>query len=460
MKKNLLKISVLAIAILAIVSMIGLTVFAAETPEIIETKEITIESGNFDFYKQERVNASDATKNDYRIIAVMNEEWLLDVAFAEVQITFSNGTDSKTLTAVPQTVYETVYADTAEGRTVYTAAEGNIMLGWVVMAVPSDYTVTSATVDVTANITVEEAVAIAGALDGENQEKTTESYTVTGVVTAISSNNREVTITADGASIIAYASSTPENMYMGYTVTITGLLQNYYGKYEVTDYTVDEYVAATYSATVEDSENGTVNASKTEGIAWGEEITLTVAPADGYKLLTLKVNGIAVDVTDGVYTKVSNDNITVSAEFVTEATEVVETVKTTYDFSTVTGSVQYAANEQHILDERTTVTVTECHINKQLRIYSSSTHNGFAIIKSTTPIHSITMNAGNKADTLNVYASTDGETWTLIEGVAVTSSYKDVTVDLDPTAGYLYLKLDVKGTQQLRVANMTLTVEK
>ncbi|MBQ7364876.1 MAG: hypothetical protein IJW46_04695, partial [Clostridia bacterium] len=339
MKKNLLKISVLAIAILAIVSMIGLTVFAAETPEIIETKEITIESGNFDFYKQERVNASDATKNDYRIIAVMNEEWLLDVAFAEVQITFSNGTDSKTLTAVPQTVYETVYADTAEGRTVYTAAEGNIMLGWVVMAVPSDYTVTSATVDVTANITVEEAVAIAGALDGENQEKTTESYTVTGVVTAISSNNREVTITADGASIIAYASSTPENMYMGYTVTITGLLQNYYGKYEVTDYTVDEYVAATYSATVEDSENGTVNASKTEGIAWGEEITLTVAPADGYKLLTLKVNGIAVDVTDGVYTTVANDNITVSAEFVTEATEVVETVKTTYDFSTVTGSV-------------------------------------------------------------------------------------------------------------------------
>ena len=308
MKKNLFKISVLAIAILAIVSMIGLTVFAAETPEIIETKEITIESGDFDFYRQTRTNAADETKIDHRIIAVMKEEWLIDIAFAEVQIVFSNGTDSKTLTAVPQTVYETVYADTEEGRTVYTAAEGNIMLGWVVLGVPSDYTVTSATIDVSENLTVADALTVAGALQ---EDVSADAYTVSGVVSAV--NGKVITVDEDGA-VINVTVVTDNAIYVGNTVTVTGYLTK---DGAMVDATLD--ALCYYTVTVEEVENGTVTVSKNENLVPGDTLTVTATAADGYKLVSVKVNGETVDAVDGVYTLTVTENITVSAEFEKEA---------------------------------------------------------------------------------------------------------------------------------------------
>ncbi len=126
-----------------------------------------------------------------------------------------------------------------------------------------------------------------------------------------------------------------------------------------------------------------------------------------------------------------------------------------YTFSDYTAGTQYAENEKHVLDDIVTVTTTQAHFTTQLRIYSSSSHDGFAIIESQRSIEKIVLNAGNKADTLNVYGSTDGTTWTLIEGVATTSSYADYTVTMD--SAYKWIKLDVAGTQQVRIAYMTLT---
>lgn len=129
----------------------------------------------------------------------------------------------------------------------------------------------------------------------------------------------------------------------------------------------------------------------------------------------------------------------------------------TYTFSDYTAGTQYAEGEVHRLDEYITVTTTQCHFTSELRIYSSSTNNGYAIISSDRVFTKLGFNAGNNADTINVYGSTDGSTWTLISGVAVASSYKDYTVEISETLGYKYLKLDVAGTKQVRVKSITVT---
>ncbi|MBR3589487.1 MAG: BACON domain-containing protein [Alistipes sp.] len=130
----------------------------------------------------------------------------------------------------------------------------------------------------------------------------------------------------------------------------------------------------------------------------------------------------------------------------------------TYTFSDYAAGTQYAEGEVHKLDEVLTITTTQCHFTTQLRIYSSDAHDGYAIGKLAdgNVIKSLGFNAGNNADTLNVYGSTDGSTWTLIKGISVTSAYKDYTVDFGDT-NYTSFKLDVAGSKQIRLQSLTLT---
>ncbi len=127
-----------------------------------------------------------------------------------------------------------------------------------------------------------------------------------------------------------------------------------------------------------------------------------------------------------------------------------------YTFADYTAGTQYAANEKHELDANTTVTTTKCHFTSELRIYSSSTNNGVAIIHSVKDVNKITVNASYKVDTLNVYVSDDGVTYTLAGTISVTSSssYKDYTLDLG--GSYNYIKLDVAGSNQIRIKSMVL----
>ncbi len=117
--------------------------------------------------------------------------------------------------------------------------------------------------------------------------------------------------------------------------------------------------------------------------------------------------------------------------------------------------------ETHVLDAGLTVTVQKCHFTTELRIYSSSTNNGNAVFASTRAIEKIVFNAGYKTDTLNVYGlEEDGETWTLIEGVAIespkTTSYSNYTLTI-ANPKYKQIKLDVAGTNQIRIKSMTIT---
>ena len=130
----------------------------------------------------------------------------------------------------------------------------------------------------------------------------------------------------------------------------------------------------------------------------------------------------------------------------------------TYTFSNYTAGTQYAKGEEHELDEHVTITTYDCHFTDELRIYSSSTNNGYAIIYSVNPISTIGVNAGNKVDTINIYGSNDGVNWseTTVGTISVTStSYKDYEVSLN--GEYKYIKLDVAGSNQIRIKSMTLT---
>lgn len=136
-----------------------------------------------------------------------------------------------------------------------------------------------------------------------------------------------------------------------------------------------------------------------------------------------------------------------------------EKVTKSVTFSDYTAGTQYAENEKHDLGDGLVIYTTKCHFTTQLRIYSSSTYNGF-VISDPLPgaIVSMGFNAGYKADVLNVYGSTDGKEWTLVKDVKVAStSYNDYTAQFPENSAYKCFKLDVKGTNQIRIAKMSVT---
>ena len=130
-----------------------------------------------------------------------------------------------------------------------------------------------------------------------------------------------------------------------------------------------------------------------------------------------------------------------------------------YVIADYAAGTQYADNEEHVLDEYVTITTTDCHFTSELRIYASGENDGQVIISATNLISQISMNIGDNADILNIYGSEDGIAWTEdpIAQVTSKSSYSDVTVSFDSKA-YQYLKLDVAGTEQLRIKEFTLTL--
>ncbi len=186
---------------------------------------------------------------------------------------------------------------------------------------------------------------------------------------------------------------------------------------------------------------------------------ITVATVDA---ATGEVTLVAAGTTTITATAAANDDYneaTASYELtVYENTTSGGSGTVTYKFSDYTAGTQYAQNEQHVLDGILTMTTTDCHFTSQLRIYSSATYNGYAIGKLTngSTIASLGFNMGNKVDTLVVYGSTDGETWTEVGTVATTStSYLDYSLDFGDT-NYTYFKLDVQGSNQIRIASLTL----
>lgn len=202
----------------------------------------------------------------------------------------------------------------------------------------------------------------------------------------------------------------------------------------------------------------------------GTTITLTPAiePANAtVKTLIWTSNDETVaTVENGVVTGVKAGTTTIRVESMDgsnkyDEIEVVvgETSSHNFTFSSFQTGIQYAVNEEHKLDDVVTIYTTESHFTSELRIYSSSTHNGYVVSNNLKRnIISMSFNAGHKVDTLNVYGSNDGEQWTLVKGVAITTTeYINYTVDFS-NVEYTYFKLDVAGSQQVRLKTLNLVL--
>ena len=195
-------------------------------------------------------------------------------------------------------------------------------------------------------------------------------------------------------------------------------------------------------------------ASITGATANGQIVTITLdGTSSSYTIDSLTGGQVRVDSVTVTYMKSNSDEGG-------DNNQNIGTITQEYTFNGYTAGTQYASNEKHELDEVVTVTTTDCHFTSELRIYSSTTNNGYAIINVTgaEAITGFAFNAGYKVDTLNVYGSTNGTDWFLIQAVSITStSYKDYTIEISSDLEYTFLKLDVNGSNQVRVKSMTLT---
>lgn len=205
--------------------------------------------------------------------------------------------------------------------------------------------------------------------------------------------------------------------------------------------------------------------SFTVGDAFEFDGTVTATYNDGSTKNVTPTSVSTPDMTEGKHTvTVTYDENTVSKSVeytitVNPAGSAPDPVTINVVFSEYTAGTQYADNEVHEINDALILYTTDCHFTTQLRIYSSSTYNGF-VVSNQLPgvITEMAFNAGYKADKLVVYGSTDGETWNEVGKITTTSSYEDYNLDFGATS-YCYFKLDVEGSYQVRIASMSVTYQ-
>lgn len=190
--------------------------------------------------------------------------------------------------------------------------------------------------------------------------------------------------------------------------------------------------------------------------------------AEGLYTLTGKNGGLGVDGTEAgasCYGDKTGSAValwTIEERVIEEPTpEVPELIVWNIDPADYTAGVQYAVDEAHVVNDTLTIYTTQMHWTTQLRVYSSTEHNGFFYSnRLPAAIKSIEFEAGNKKDVLVVYGSNDGATWTEAAKVEVpsTSYTSGLVADLTGTA-YNYFKVDVEGNQQIRIRNLIITLD-
>lgn len=316
-------------------------------------------------------------------------------------------------------------------------------------------------------------------------EYTTQKYYVTGKIVSIENTTHGNVYIQDeeGNKLYVYGLYDANgNRYdkmavkpvVGYTLKLLSVVGNYNGAPQLKSATVVEMVEPTAEEKVAFEVNAIVVVESLMEELAAELPVVGVSFADVAIAWAITEGAECATLDGGVLTAVSAGNVTLTATvtcgeastvktFTVVIEEKVEptTFSKTYTFANYVAGKQYAENEVHELDEFVTVTVDNGHFTTQLRLYSSSSNNSTAIIKASNVIDKISFNAGNKVDTLNIYGSTDGVTFTAepIAQVQVTStSYKDYEVDIDENGFYKYLKLDVEGTQQIRIASFTIDI--
>lgn len=174
--------------------------------------------------------------------------------------------------------------------------------------------------------TVAEALAAAGQLaKGEYSEKVYILGTVVSIgrVGSYYSNLYIVDTLGDADQLLVFSAnlgSGIDAVYPNDTVLFYGYLTNYNGTLEVSskdgDYTyMEEVTRGTSTITVDEtsSENAAVTLSKNSGEN-GTEFTFTIQVTEGYQIVSVTVNGVAVEAVEGTYTSTVQGNTKVKVE--------------------------------------------------------------------------------------------------------------------------------------------------
>ena len=357
-------------------------------------------------------------------------------------------------------------------------------------------------------MTAEEILnALYGLADGE---ALTGSYTITGTITALDNYNNPTIVVEGFEDKPVYCYKLVVSNAVGDVITVTATsMKNYGGTYEFMNCTLvtednggDNTEDTTTPPAVEDAMtaeeilNALYALNDGEALTGSYTITGTITALDNYNNPTIVVEGfedkpvycyklvvsnavgdvITVTATSmknygGTYefmncTLVTEDNGSDNTEDTTtpDAGEITPEGAKTYTFANYEAGEQYAAGEVHQLDDNVTVTTTDCHFTTQLRLYYSAVNdynpngrNGVAVFAMTSAVKSLSLNAGGKAGPIEVYGSTDGDSWTLITTIESTTTYTDYDVALGETA-YTYIKLAATASQ-VRVASITIELQ-
>ena len=200
----------------------------------------------------------------------------------------------------------------------------------------------------------------------------------------------------------------------------------------------------------------------TTTVVQGSKLVLPEVPTCDYKTFvgwatSEEVNADGSDITFVNDLTIPTSSATYYAVFAVMSPDKTVEKTGTYTISSYTAGAQYAKNEEHKLDDDVTIYTTLCHFTTDLRIYSSSTNNGY-VVSNELPgvIKSMSFNAGNKADNLVVFGSTDGEEWEEVGKIATQADYADYTLSFGDNE-YTYFKLDVEGENQIRIKSFSIT---
>ena len=346
-----------------------------------------------------------------------------------------NVTVDKTTAVEGETV--TITATPAQGYevdTYYYKAGGN-----TVTLTGNTFDMPGSDVVVGATFKLKSYTVTAGACD--NGSVTTDKQTAT--------MGETVTITAtpaQGYELDAY-NVTCETLNLAVTVNADGTFTMPADNVTVTA----TFKKSTYTVTVNPSENGTVVANPTSG-NMGDEITLTITPAEGYELESVTVTGVntnvAVTVTDGKFTMPA-DNVTVTATF----------KKSTYTVTvnpSENGTVVANPTSGNMGDEITlTITPAEGYELESVTVTGVNTNVAVTVTdgKFTMPADDVTVSATFKKSTYTVTVN-PSENGTVVANPTSGNMGDEITLTITPAEGYELESVTVTGVN----TNVAVTV--
>ncbi len=247
-------------------------------------------------------------------------------------------------------------------------------------------------------------------------------------------------------------------LYENDLIVVSGYLQHFVSpagahEYELTfngstDCLLEVYTAGTSSVTVaeDSSKNATVDLGGKETATNGTNLEFTVTVAEGYQLVSVKVNGDAVTATEGKYTVAVEGNIVITVA-TAEAGAALPTVLAAFTFPTSSDTSQHSESTSSSATYSDTVNGFTLTISGGTNMYAKSNDakgNGALKLGTSSKVGSFSITVPAGVTKVNVYAagykaktsriSVNGGTAQTLAKQSDTGEYECIEIDV-PESG-------------------------